>query len=117
MWLVARHRYFCDSLVNHLKTNERVEEDDRYISEAPRYVKCPKSFVNPKKNEEMQKKVHARHETVNKRFKHWGILSCRFWHSILKHADMFCSVAIITQVAIELGEPLFDVEYHDDLTL
>ena len=62
----------------------------------------------------MQQRIRARHETVNKRFKQWGCLQNKFRHDILKHAEVFRAVAVITQIAIETGEPLFEVNYIDD---
>ena len=104
---------FRDSLMSHLGPNERVEADDGYIGEAPRHVKCPKSFVNPDENRQMQQRARARHETVNKRFKQWGCLTQTYRHDLLKHADVFRAIAVITQLSIEQGEPLFDVQYND----
>ena len=39
---------FQDALMSNLAVNERVKADNRYIGEAPRHVKCPKSFSNAK---------------------------------------------------------------------
>lgn len=103
---------FRNSLMTFLGPNERVEADIGYRGAAPDHVKCPGSFTNPLSNLQVQQRVRARHETVNKRFKQWGCLQNRFWHSIGKHGDIFRAVAVITQLAIEHGEPLFDVEYE-----
>jgi hypothetical protein len=64
---------------------------------------------------EEKKNVRARHETVNKRFKQFGCLHERFRHDAAKHGDVFRAVAVITQLAIENGEPLFGVEHDDRL--
>jgi hypothetical protein len=61
----------------------------------------------------MAKRVRARHETVNKRFKQWAILEQPFRHDVINHRDVFSAVVVITQLAIENGEPLFDVHYDD----
>ena len=106
-------KIFRNSFMSHLGPNERVEADDGYIGEAPEHIKCPKSFTNPAETEKMQQRVRARHETVNKRFKQWGCLSQRFHHEIGRHDDVFRAVAVITQLAIELGEPLFSADYSD----
>ena len=102
---------FRDSLISFLGPSERVEADDGYVGEAPQKVKCPASFTNPEETLQMQKRVRARHETVNKRFKQWGCLSQRFRHDAGKHGDAFRCVAVITQLSLKMGEPLFDVEY------
>jgi hypothetical protein len=54
--------------------------------------------------------VTARHETVNKRFKQWGILSQRYRYDLKKHQHAFRAVAALTQIALKTDEPLFD---HD----
>lgn len=67
-------KIFRNSLVSHLAPNERVEADDGYIGEAPQHVKCPKSVTNKKDHEYMQQRCRNRQESVNKRFKQWGVL-------------------------------------------
>jgi hypothetical protein len=108
-------RIFRDSLQHHLSDKERVEADDGYVGDAPKFVKCPKSFVNPAENRKMQSIVRSRHETCNSRFKMWGILNQVFRHDRMKHCDVFRTCAIMTQLSIENGEKLFQVEYDDIL--
>lgn len=107
-------KIFRHSLASFLEQGERVEADNGYIGEAPQYVKCPKSFTNGEEKSAMQKRVRARQETVNRRFKTWGCLGKRFRHDIPKHGDVFRAVAVITELSIQSGEALFDVEYKDD---
>jgi hypothetical protein len=45
--------------------------------------------------------------------KTWGILSQVYRHDITRHGEVFRVVAIITQLAIENGSPLFQVDYED----
>lgn len=104
---------FRNSLLSCLGPNKRVEADDGYIGEAPVYVKCPKSFTNPEETKWMQTRVRSRQETVNKRFKNWGILKQVFRGEIPKHGDAFRAIAVMTQLSIEDGEPLFDCGYRD----
>ena len=61
----------------------------------------------------MQGRVRARHETLNGQLKNWGILSQVFCHHITMHGDVFRACAVVTQLTIENGEPLFEVEYED----
>ena len=61
----------------------------------------------------MQGRVRVRYETLNGRLKNWGILSQVFRHDIRRHRDDFRACAVITQLTIEHGEPLFVVEYGD----
>lgn len=79
----------------------------------PLRIKCPASITEPKEKERMAKRVQNRHETVNKRFKQWAILEQPFRHDVINHRDVFSAVVVITQLAIENGEPLFDVHYDD----
>ena len=61
----------------------------------------------------MQGRVRSRHETINGRFKVWGILREEYRHDIERHGEVFRAVAIITQLAIDDGSPLFQVNYQD----
>ena len=104
---------FRDSLKSHLEPNERVEADDGYVGEHPHCIKCPKGFANYKETEFMQQRVRNRQESVNKRFKLWGILKQSFRHDISLHGDVFRAVAIVTQLSINAGEKLFQCDYRD----
>jgi hypothetical protein len=61
----------------------------------------------------MQGRVRACHEMLNGRLKNWGILSQVFRHHIMMHGDVFQVCAVVTQLTVENGEPLFEVEYGD----
>ncbi len=61
----------------------------------------------------MQGRVRARHETLNRRLKNWGILSQVYRHDIMWHGDVFRACVVVTQLTIKNGEPLFEVEYED----
>ena len=104
---------FRSSLMSHLEHGERVEADDGYIGEHPRYIKCPAGFANPDITEFMQKRVRSRQETVNKRFKHFEILKQIFRNDLDLHGDAFRASAVITQIVITLGEKLFECGYRD----
>ena len=70
--------------------------------------------MNLAENWGMQGRVMAWYEMLTGELKNWGILSQVFRHHVLRHGDVFrvlCSV--ITQLTIENGEPLFEVEYED----
>lgn len=105
---------FRDSLKSHLDEGERVEADDGYIGEAPMYIKCPKSFTGKPEFDAMAQRARSRQETVNNRFKMWAILKGTFRADILKHGDVFRAIAVITQIEIENGQPLFSVHYDDE---
>ena len=49
---------------------------------------------------------------------HWGCLNKHFCHRPDKHGPCFRAIAVLEQLAIEFGEPLFfDVEYNDDVAV
>ena len=66
---------FWLAIMHYLDENERVEADDGYIGEAPKYVKTPNMFTQQEEQLAMQQRVRNRHETVNKHFKQWGCLT------------------------------------------
>lgn len=101
------------ALAHWLDPNERVEADDGYIGEAPHKVKCPGCAANPTENLVMQNRVRSRHETLNGRLKNWEILKQVYRHDITEHGDVFRAIAVITQLSIDNGEPLFEVDYSD----
>ena len=86
--------------------------DDGYRGHADK-IKCPQNDANPPENLAMQGRARARHETLNGRLKNWGILSQVFRHDILCHGEVFRACAVVTQLTIDDGEPLFEVEYGD----
>jgi hypothetical protein len=96
-----------------LEVLERVEADGGYEGEAPLKVKCPSSIAVPDERQRMMGIVRRRQETVNRRFKQWKILSDVFRHDLGMHGRVFSAIATITQLAIQHGEPLFQVEYYD----
>jgi hypothetical protein len=102
-------KIFTSCLAHFLEPYERVKADDGYRGHADK-VKCPKNNVNPVKNLKMQGRVRACHETLYGRLKNWGILSQVFL-DIRRNGDIFRACAVITQLTIEHGEPLFAVEY------
>ena len=46
--------------------------------------------------------------------KQFTALSGVFRHDISKHSTVFNAVALLTQISIEVGEPLFEVNGYDD---
>ena len=61
----------------------------------------------------MQQRVRNRQETVNNRFKLWGILRQRYRHDITRHDVVFFSIVVIPQLEINMGEALFSCKYKD----
>ena len=105
-------KIFRSALKNWLLDGERVEADDGYIGEAPRYVLCPKSIrcVKPTKEEKkLSQRIRSRQETVNKRFKQFNCLKGTFRHSVEQHSIAFRAIAVITQISIQKGDALFKI--------
>ena len=101
--------------MTYLEEFERVEADDGYIGEAPLKVRCPKCITTPLERKEMMAVVRMRHETVNRRIKQWRCMKDVFRHGIDFHSICFSAVAVMTQIAISQGEPLFQVKYTDNI--
>ena len=54
--------------------------------------------------------LRARHETLNGSLTNWGCLWQFYCHSRNKHCMLFQTVAVVAQVNISLGNPLFQVK-------
>ena len=104
---------FRHCLMKQLDPYERVVADKGYVGEAPRFVKCPNSKTLRKDHKRMTRQVSAWHETINARFKYWGILRQVYRHDIDDHGDVVVALGVIIQLTIEHGEPLYNVEYDD----
>ena len=101
---------FRHAILHFLEENERLEADNGYECEAPKYVKTPAGSSRPQDEKEMRNCIRGRHETVNERFKNWCCLTQRFrTKNVSKFSACFRAVAVMTQLAIECGEPLFPV--------
>jgi hypothetical protein len=61
----------------------------------------------------MQGRVKARHKMLNRQLKNRGILSQVYQHDIMQHDKVLRVCAVVTQLTIENGEPLFKMEYKD----
>ena len=59
-----------------------------------------------------KKRARMRHETCNKRFKNWACMQTNFRHGVDVHRDCMYAIAVLTQLAIENGEPLFDAAFR-----
>lgn len=108
---------FRRSMIHYLDDGERVEADDGYVGDAPIHCVVP-NMMGPVKSQEylaMESKVASRHETCNKRFKHWNCLQKRFHHDVKKHGNCFRAVAVLTQLEFDFGEPLFATNYDDNV--
>ncbi len=78
-------------------------------------MKCPGCCTVPVERKQMMNGIRSQQEIVNKRFKDRGILFQRFHHDVRLHRDVFAAIAVLCQLTIQLGEPLFPVTYDDEV--
>jgi hypothetical protein len=101
-----------------LDDRERVEADDGYIGESPHITKCPCAVTaHPPELNKIRQRLRNRLETANERMKNFAILREEYHHDITKHGCVFCAVAVLYQLAIENGNPLFPVKNYFILSL
>jgi hypothetical protein len=93
---------------------EQAEADEGYVGHTKK-IKCPQNVDNPAEKWVMQGRVRARHEILNGWLRNLGILSQVYRHGIMRHGNVFWACAAVTQLTIENGEPLFEVEYEDQI--
>ncbi len=59
---------------------------------------------------EIHGRIRARHETINRRFKQFSILTATFRHSLNLPGYLLHAIANLSYVSMELGENHFDIE-------
>ena len=95
---------------------ERVEADNGYRGESG-HIDVPNDCVITGTAEEvamMRRKkavVRARHETINRRFKQFNCLKQVYRHNLDDHSSIFFAVVVLTQIGINQGEYVWNVEY------
>ncbi|KDO22032.1 hypothetical protein SPRG_12241 [Saprolegnia parasitica CBS 223.65] len=97
---LARHAF-----VHMLDRGEKALADKGYRD--PVYFRYPDD--GGLQTNRRQKKIMARHETVNRRLKQFRVLQSRFRHALEKHPICFHAVVNITQLDIACGHKLFGV--------
>jgi hypothetical protein len=100
-----------EKIIHKLKIGEKILADGGY-RDGRVHMETPTGLNNP--DQRMKKLARARHETVNLRLKIFGILCKPFRHNLSNHASVFHSIAVITQIAIQTNEPLFQITYYDN---
>ncbi len=101
-------KIFCMGLMHELGPGEKVEADNGYRGQ------CDCVWLPHEGNASLHEKavVRAWHEGVNKRLKQFAILTWTYCHDQTTHGAAFWAVAVVTQLAIENGQPLYDVAYN-----
>lgn len=99
---------FRASLRPLLEEGERVEGDDGFVGDDPQFTKTPKGFGRDRGTEErvaLKKRVDGRQEHINTNWTTFECMRAKPWrHNLDQHQTCFRAIAVITQVAIELGE-------------
>lgn len=96
---------FKAGMVNLLDKKELTVTDRGY-----RHSKCRTSpVIKNNQQSTIFKRIRARHEILNRRLKHFHILSSTFRHIPEKHSTCFFAVANIVQESINRGQRLFDI--------
>ena len=101
-------------IMDEMEQFEKVEADDGYMGECPGYCICPGYHSAREDQARLRGRVRMRHEKINKRMKNFTCLLERFRHSATKHSACFRAVAVLTQLAIECGEEMINMEEYDD---
>jgi len=96
-------------LVQELRLNEMCIADSGYRGDE--CFKTPTGFNT--NSQRMQSVARSRHETVNSRFKKFKILSDKYRGKLDKHNYVFMAIAVLTQVEIDSGNKLFQIDYND----
>ena len=98
---------FRDELKGKLPPNRYAVTDDGYKDE-----KClAKSDTDSDEVYEILNRIGGRHETVNSRYKSFGILSQTYRHHLIDHVDIFDAITVLIQIGILHGEYLWKNEY------
>jgi hypothetical protein len=107
---------FRFALKQMLDEFERVEADDGYVGEDPLHVKAASSAVHDQdaKMRYVRGRVRMRQETVNKRLKQFNVLKDIFRHDVEFHGACFRACAVLTQLSINNGNPLFSTDEYKD---
>lgn len=98
-------KIFRHAMINRLLPWEMVEADRGYGG-CPNHVYTPFRIRGERGNE-----ARARHETINSRFKRWGILRFPYRHDLQRHGVYFNAIAVVTQMEIDAGYPVWRVNY------
>jgi len=93
-------------LANKIPEGKRILADSALKGSKKASVRMPGNSLATK---QFKARAQARHETIFKRFKDFGILRQRFRHGFHQHKMVLDAVAVVVQYDMENGHPLFDV--------
>ena len=89
--------------------HEKAIADLGYRGEAA-YINTPNEYDSAAMKK-LKRDVGMRHETVNKWLKQFGALKHKFRNSLDMHQFVFDACITLVQMEMDLGEPLFQVQY------
>ena len=104
-------RIFRSGMKKQLAKDELAIADGGYRDSG-----CRKSGENPAMTR-LFSVIRARHEIMNRRMKHFNVLSHRFRHHRSLHSSCFHAVANLTQVSNESGERLFTINWNLEVSI
>jgi hypothetical protein len=108
-WQVARSKDFLSEFETKI-TPWGVEADNGYQGE-PYHARTADRFVS-RADDRAKQSVRAKHKTVTQQLKEWSCLIQVWWrHDRRLHKTVFAAVAVITQLAFEIGEPPYQCRY------
>ena len=103
---------FKHDLVKYWERGEHCKTDKGYHGSASEFVQCPGGVeeLSDPAVQDMQARVHNCQETVNERFKNWGIFATPYHHSF-SHQHIFGAIAVLTQLTFKYN-PLSEVDLY-----
>jgi hypothetical protein len=101
---------FRHGLMTKLNNREMTEADRGYRGQ-PDKIRLPSDW-NTRDEKDLKTLARSRHEHVNGRFKNYKILKLPFRHDLKRHQIVFRSICTLTQLAIESGEILWEVDFY-----
>ncbi len=101
-----------DAIHYEMDCGEKYLADGGYRDAAAGYSETPTGQNNP--DQRMKARVQARHETVNRLLKNFGILHRTYRHHKSKHGMVFWAVANLVQANIMLEKTVHQVQYFDN---
>lgn len=103
---------WTDKKIVKLELHGKLEPGEYYLADGGytnRNAPVITKLTIPEHERAKMNKIMARHETINRRFKDWGILGNRFHHDEFHHGSVFNAIAVLTQMEIMVGMHVFDV--------
>ena len=70
----------------------------------------PRCLESCEREKREKPELCARHETLDRRFKQWGILKQQFQNGKEEHQSAFCATAVMTQMDVNSGNVSFDCQ-------